>query len=331
VILAGDIGGTKTNLGLFEVSGDQLVLREFRSYKSAESKGLGPLVQRFFSEAGGAGSVAAACFGIAGPVVHNAVATPNLAWQVQGSELASDLSLPAERLLLLNDLVATAEGIPLLATSELATLQKGVPEPEGNRVLLAAGTGLGMAFLPRVGNRWLPVSSEGGHADFAPRTDEEMALLRFLQKRQDGHVSVERVLSGPGLASIYDFLRDDQGVSPDPAIERRMEKEDAGQVITEGALSGGDPLSQWTLGLFVSLYGAAAGNLALLGTAVGGVYLGGGIAPKILAALEEPAFREAFSAKGRFVDYLRRIPIQVILNDRTALLGAARRAAGLIG
>jgi glucokinase len=330
LILAGDIGGTKTNLGLFTEESDGLRLQRFAAFHSSDFSGLGPVVGRFLGEEGAAGKdLAAACFGIAGPVVDNRVETPNLAWRVDGTALAAEIRLPEERLLLINDLVATAEGIPLLSTAELAVVQSGTAHSQANRVLLAAGTGLGMALLPWAGDHWLPVPSEGGHADFAPRTEEEIGLLVWLRKRLGGHVSLERVLAGPGLVHVYDYLRDEEGLAPAPDVEARLEKEDPAKVISEAGIAEAAPLYTRALAIFAGIYGAAAGNLALVGTAEGGVYLGGGIAPKILPALATAGFREAFAAKGRLRGYLERIPVQVILNDRTALLGAARRAAQL--
>ena len=249
---------------------------------------------------------------------------------VDGALLSAGLGV--ERLALINDLVATAEGIPLLEADELETLQEGSGEPAGNRVLLAAGTGLGMALLPRVGDRWVPVPSEGGHADYPARTEEEIDLLRHLRERF-GRVSAERVLSGPGLSGIYGFLRDTRGIPETPRVREALGRgEEPAKVIGEAALAAGPEgcaLCSRALDLFVAAYGALAGNLALAGTATGGVYLGGGIAPKILPRLKGGTFRQAFAAKGRFVPYLEKVPVRVILNDRAALLGAGRHAASL--
>jgi glucokinase len=332
MILAGDVGGTKTNLGLFEREGDGLRLVRSDKLHSPDYPGLSAAIHAFLDAGptGGAikGQIEAACFGIPGPVVENRASTPNLAWVVDGAQTAADLRVRS--VALINDLVATAEGIPLLGPAELAVLQEGSPEPEGNRVLIAAGTGLGMALLPRVGGRWVPVASEGGHADYPPRTEDETELLRYLRERF-GRVSAERVVSGPGLSNIYNFYRDVRRMPESPRVREALGRgEDPARTIGEAALAPGPEgcaLCSRALDLFVAAYGALAGNLALVGTATGGVYLGGGIAPKILQRLAAGSFRQAFTAKGRFVPYLEKLPVRVILNDQAALLGAARHAS----
>ena len=331
MILAGDVGGTKTNLGLFEREGDGLRLVRSDTLRSPDFPGLAAAVHAFLGAGPRGGEIAAACFGIAGPVVDNRVSTPNLAWVVDGAHVAADVQVPA--VVLINDLVATAEGIPLLGTDELATLQEGSPEPAGNRVLIAAGTGLGMAMLPRVGDRWVPVPSEGGHADYPPRTEDEVDLLRYLRERF-GRVSAERVVSGPGLFHVYNFLHDVRRMPETPRVREALGRgEQPAKVIGEAALATGPDgcaLCSRALDLIVAAYGALAGNLALAGTATGGIFLGGGIAPNILPRLTGGPFLQAFVAKGRFVPYLEKVPVRVILNDRAALLGAARHAALLL-
>jgi len=332
VIVAGDIGGTKTNIGLFEVAAGQPRLLRSASFHSAEYPGLAPIVTSFLGEETNP-VVKAACFGIAGPVIENRVTAPNLAWQIDGSLVAGEVKVP--QLLLINDLVATAEGIPLLGEDETVLLQAGVPEPpghEGNRVLLAAGTGLGMALLPRIGASWTPVPSEGGHVDFAPRNEEEIGLLRSLRERF-ARVSVERVLSGPGLFNVYRFLRDIRHAPESAEVREALARgDDPARVIGEHGLPGpaACPLCSKALEMFAAAYGAVAGNLALTGTATNGVWLGGGIAPKILPRLSDGLFLQSFLAKGRLAPYLERVPVRVILNQRTAMLGAARRAAALV-
>jgi glucokinase len=334
MILAGDVGGTKCNLGLFEEVDGRLRLVRSAQYRSPDHPGLEGVVLAFLAAGPPApGGIQAACFGIAGPVVGNRVSTPNLAWVVDGAVLAREARVPVVSLI--NDLVATAEGIPELAGGEVAVLQAGVPEvpgQEGNRALVAAGTGLGTAFIPRIGDRWVPVPSEGGHVDFAPRVEEEIGLLRYLRERF-GRVSVERVLSGPGLFNIYMYLRDVVKLPESPRVRESLASGlDPARVIGEAGLPGpaeGCPVCSRALEIFVAVYGAVAGNVALLGTATGGVWLGGGIAPKILPRLSDGLFRETFRAKGRFAAFLERVPVRVILNDRAALLGAARRAASL--
>ena len=328
MFLAGDVGGTKTNLGLFEGRGERLRMLRSARFHSADFPGLSELVHAFLKDIGGTvDGLEAACFGIPGPVIDNRASTPNLAWVIDGRQVAADLHV--RHVALINDLVATAEGIPLLAADEVAVLQGGSPEPQGNRVLIAAGTGLGMSLLPRVGDRWVPIPSEGGHADYPPRTEDEIDLLRYLRERY-GRVSSERVVSGPGLFHLYNFLRDVRKMSEAPAVREALARgEDPAKVIGEAAIARSCELCIRALEMFVSAYGALAGNLALLGTATGGVYLGGGIAPKILPRLSDGPFLQAFTAKGRFVPYLEKLPVRVILNDRSALLGAARHAASL--
>ena len=333
VVLAGDVGGTKSNLGLFEVeAGLPRLLRSAR-YPSTNYPGLAPMLEEFLG--GDARQVRAACFGVPGPVIENRTSTTNLAWELDGAELASVIG--GHALVLINDLVATAEGIPLLGEDELATLHRGVPGTagSGNLALIAAGTGLGMALMPRVGGAWVAVASEGGHMDFAPRSEEEVGLLFHLREQFGGHVSVERVVSGPGLFSIYEYLRDRAGLPENSRVRQALDGgEDPSKVIGEAALAE-DPekvcgLCSRAVDLFVSAYGAAAGNLALVGTATGGLYLGGGIAPKLLPRLLDGHFLRAFFDKGRFRDFLEAVPVRVILNDRAALLGAARHAASLL-
>jgi glucokinase len=327
LLLAGDVGGTKTNLGLFDRSaaGAPRLLRSDH-YASPDFPGLAPMLAAFLGADGA--RVAAACFGVPGPVLDNRTRTPNLAWELDGEELARTAGIAAVQLI--NDLVATAEAIPLLGSEDLAILHPGAPAGEGNRALIAAGTGLGMALLPWIDGRHAPVASEGGHMDFAPRNDAEAALAAALGVRF-GRVSVERVVSGPGLHAIYEHLRTGAGARETPEVAARLAAaaDDPSRMIAEAALAGESPLSVRALDLFTAAYGAAAGNLALVGTATGGVYLGGGIAPKILGKLQDGTFRRAFVAKGRFQSYLEAIPIRVILNDRAAMFGAANVAARL--
>jgi glucokinase len=334
VILGGDVGGTKVNLGLFRVEGDTPRAVEKRSFHSGGYPGLGPVVAEFLAgcrEGGEEISIQAACFGVAGPVVGNSVATTNLPWQVDGGRVAAEAGVP--RVILVNDLVATGEGIAALADEELCLLNPdtaavaGAAVEEGNAALIAPGTGLGVALLPRIGGRFVPVASEGGHMDFPAHDEEEIGLLRHLQALK-GHVSVEWVASGMGIALIYDYLRGIGAAPEAPGLARIIAAaDDPAPAIARAALAGDDPLATRTLDLFTAALGAAAGNLALIATATAGVYLGGGIPPKILPLLKDGPFLAAFAAKGRFRDYVERIPVRVILNPETALLGAARVAA----
>jgi glucokinase len=265
-----------------------------------------------------------ACFGVAGPVRNGYVKTTNLAWPVEAASLAAVLGL--ERVELVNDLVANAYGIAELGPNDVATLNEGDPAAGGNAAVISAGTGLGEAGLFWDGTRHHVFASEGGHTDFGPRNDAETALRAHLAA-QHAHVSYERVCSGMGLVAIYGFLR--SGGEPEPGwLTAEMAQHDAGGVISKAGLEGRDPVCVRALEMMVSIYGAEAGNLTLKLLATGGVYLGGGIAPQILPKLRDGEFMRAFVAKGRFAELLEHVPVHVILNDRTALLGAARLARG---
>jgi len=325
VILAGDVGGTKTALALFELRDGALVLEREATLPSREFPTFEDAVARFL-DGGARPAVEAACFGVAGPVVNGRSVTTNLPWQLDEATLAA--SLPARRVRLLNDLEATGYGVLTLPPTALEPLQRGAAR-RGNMVLIAAGTGLGEALLIWDGQRHLVVASEGGHVDFAARTDLETELLRFLRKEL-GRVSYERVLSGPGLYNVYRFLRDTGGL-PEPSwLHDRIATGDPSAVVSEVGLAGGHPLCVQALDLFVAVYGAEAGNLALKALAVGGVFVGGGIAPKIRAKLADGTFVTAFCDKGRFGELMASIPVSLVLESRTALLGAARVARGLV-
>jgi glucokinase len=320
LILAGDIGGTKTHLALFAAHNDKLREQEKKTFASQSYSGLKPVLEEFL------GShhrpIGGACFGIAGPVVDGKVKTTNIPWLVDGEEIAKTLKLKS--VALLNDLEAGAYGIFTLEPDELFALNEGVDGRSGNKVLIAAGTGLGEATLFDDGRNYRPSASEGGHGDFAPRDDTEIDLLRYLIKKFGGHVSYERVISGPGLANVYRFLRDSgRFEEPDWLKQKISAAGDASVVISQEGLAGNSAICARALDLFVSVYGAETGNLALRGKATGGVYIGGGIAPKILAKLKDGTFMRAFLDKGRYREFLSAIPVRVILNDQAALQGAA--------
>jgi glucokinase len=321
MILAGDIGGTNTRLAFFEGSAQKPVAVVLEVYPSRNHKGLEEILRIFL--AAHRQSVESAAFGIAGPVKDGRCQTPNLPWNVDCSAVAQFLGLPSAGLL--NDLEANAHGIAVLSPNDFVTLSEGAPGASGNRALISAGTGLGEAGLVAQGNDYRPYPSEGGHADFAPRTEMEIALLRHLLQVYD-HVSYERVLSGPGLYNIYQFLRDTRRAEEPPSLVEELAQRDPPRVISEHALEGDSPICALAMEIFVSIYGAEAGNLALRAAATGGLYLGGGVAPKILPKLKEPGFLKAFRAKGRLSGFLEAVPVRVIMNDQTALLGAARVA-----
>jgi glucokinase len=324
IVLAGDVGGTKTALALFEATGRGLVLVRDDTLPSRETPSLEAAIDRFLG-GGPRPRIDAACVGTAGPVVDGRCVATNLPWVIDERELAA--SIPAARVRLLNDLEVAAHGVLSLPDDEVQTLQVGMPRP-GNLVLIAAGTGLGEALVVQDGDRRIVVASEGGHRDFAPRDDVQEHLLRFLRKEY-GRVSYERILSGPGLFNVYRFLRDTGWARESPDVAERMRAGDPGAVVTELALAGRDPMCAKALDIFVSVYGAEAGNLALTAMAVGGVLIGGGIAPRIVARLTAGAFVAAFRDKGRLSTLMEAIPIRVALNPRAPLLGAARVAATL--
>jgi len=321
LVLAGDIGGTSTRLAYFDSAGGRLTPLLEKRFPSREAGSLEEIVSGFTSDQGL--SADRACFGIAGPVLQGRVRTPNLPWSVDAVELARILGMPAVEMI--NDLEANAYGIDLLGPDDMVVLNRGVPDPAGTIAVVSAGTGLGEALAYWDGSAHRPLRSEGGHADFAPRTELEAELLLFL-RAEHGRVSTERVVSGPGLRNIYRFLRDVRHLPESPSVAEAMQQGDPSAAITRAALASECPLCEQTLVLFVSLYGAEAGNVALRALATGGIYLGGGIAPKIIERLKGPGFMLAFTAKGRLSPLLENIPVRVILNDRTALLGAARRA-----
>lgn len=325
MILAGDVGGTKTILGLFQSTRSGLECVREQEFASQEQPSLGAMAREFL--AAGRQRVDRCAVGVAGPVEDGRSQVVNLRWPVDRRKLARSIRLDSGRVHVLNDLEATAWGIPELSSRKLRSLTPRLRAPEGNAALIAAGTGLGMALLIWDGTRWRPAPSEGGHQTFAPRDDVEIDLLRFLRRRH-GRVSIERVVAGPGISAIFRFLLERGRRSEPEWLGRHLAAgEDPNAVISEVGLAGDDPVARETLQRFVSLYGAAAGDLALVAKAIGGVYVGGGIAPRILPLLESGDFVRAFRAKGRLSPLVERIPIKVILEPRTALIGAAARAA----
>lgn len=321
-VLAGDVGATHTRLAIF--AGDPRVPVAFETYASHDHAGLEEMVQAFLAEHPIAPDHA--CFGVAGPVRNGHVKTTNLAWPVDAAGLAEVLHL--ESVALINDLAANAYGLAELVPDDLEALNRGVPDPEGATVVISAGTGLGEAGVLRDGDRTRVIPTEGGHTDFGPRSELEVELYRFLAE-EDSHVSYERVCSGIGLANVYRFLRR-RSDAPEPAwLASEMARRDAAAAVSRAALERRDPVCMHALDAMVSIYGAEAGNLALKYLATGGVYVGGGIAPQILPKLRDGTFMRSFIAKGRFAGLLERVPVHVILNDDTALLGAARYARAL--
>jgi glucokinase len=318
LILAGDIGGTKTVLGLFQARGPDLTLMRDATYPSREFSGLERIIRTFLDE-GSSSPIAAACFGVAGVVVDDSVTTTNLPWTLEAKTLRH--AIPSAEVKVINDLEAAAWGVIRLSPSQLVSLQDGSMR-RGHKALIAAGTGLGEALIIDDGARELVIASEGGHADFAPRTEQESALLHYL-RRQFGHVSYERVLSGPGLLNIYRFLRDTRGRVEPRWLADRLQMGDPSAVVSEIGLAGDDINCVEALDMFASIYGAEAGNLGLKVIALGGVYVAGGIAPKIRNKLADGGFIGAFRDKGRFAALMESIPVRLALESRAALLGAA--------
>jgi glucokinase len=324
VLLAGDVGATKTALALFDERRPDAAPLRSAVLPSRAHAGLEEAVRAFLA-ASPAEPITAACFGVPGPIVDGRAEPVNLPWRVEEQALAA--AIPARRVRILNDLVATAYGVLALGPEALLTLQSGRPRP-GNQAVIAAGTGLGEAIVVHDGDRRVVVATEGGHADYAPRTDEEVELLRFLAK-QYGHVSWERVLSGPGLVDVYRFLRESGGLPEPSALRQRLAAGDPAAAIAEVALEAGDPVCVRALEVFVSAYGAEAGNLALKALALGGVFIAGGIAPKIRPFLARASFLAAFNDKGRLSELMSTIPVHLVLEPAAALLGAAQWARAL--
>ncbi|MFI5372242.1 MAG: glucokinase [Candidatus Eisenbacteria bacterium] len=321
VILAGDIGGTKTRLALYEPGSPARAPRREQRFVSRDYPSLEALVTSFLT---GLERPTHAAFGIAGPVVDGRVDATNLAWHVDAATLAAAIG---GQVTLLNDLAATGLGLPVLAATELALLQPG-PAGPGTGALIAAGTGLGECILVPEGGVWRTLPSEGGHVDFAPRDPLEDELLIW-QRTRHPRVSYERVLSGAGLAELYRFYRDTgRGAAP-PGFESAFDgAADPAPLLTAAALDGSCERARLVVERFVSIYGAEAGNLALKTLAIGGVFVGGGIAPRLLPVLEAGGFVAAFAAKGRLSPVLQRIPVAVVLEDRCAMWGAATVALG---
>jgi len=323
MILAADIGGTHARLSYYRMNGDD---RHFtpvheNTFASREFRGLDEIVLKFVSDTGVRPSIAS--FGIAGPVRNGRVETSNLPWIVDASRLAQELHLDSVNLI--NDLEAQAWGIQCLGPSDTVALnQAKKPAQSGNQAVVAAGTGLGEAGLIWDGKQHLIFACEGGHCDFAPRNELEIELLRYLLTRF-GHVSYERIVSGPGLVNVYLFLKDThRGNEKEPQwLRDEIAAGDPAAAISNAAVSARAPLAEQALDLWISIYGAEAGNMALKVLASGGVFLAGGIAPKILPKLAGPLFMQAFLSKGRMQPLLEAIPVRVITNEKTGLLGAA--------
>ena len=324
-VLAGDVGGTKTNLGVYAVRAPgALALVRDASFPSHAFDGLEPIVASFLR--GAPERIGAAAFGVAGPVLGDVARITNLGWRIEASALARAVGCPAVRLM--NDLETTAYGALFVPAEQLLPLNPGTPRA-GNRAVIAAGTGLGQALLYWDGARYHPSATEGGHADFAPTDDHEIGLLEFL-RREHTRVSWERVLSGPGLHNVFRYLDEGLGRPVDSALRARLQHEDPSAVIGAAGLDGSCPTCAEAVGLFLRLYGAQAGNFALATMAVGGVYVGGGIIIKLLPKVTDGGFLAAFTAKDPHQALMQRVPVWVLLDPKTSELGAAHAAADLL-
>ncbi|MCC7263918.1 MAG: glucokinase [Candidatus Latescibacteria bacterium] len=319
MILAGDIGGTKSYLGLFAADPADFTPLVERRYATRNYADLAAMLAAFIAETGE--SPRRIVLGIPAPVNKLPIRPVNLPWVIDPDQVRAALKI--DDIVLLNDLQATAYGLLALKPSDLLVLNPGTPDPQGTIAVLAAGTGLGEGGLCWTGSRYVTLPSEGGHVSFSPTNDLEVGLWRFMWDRFQEHVSWERIVSGPGLACIYDFLKT-TGRGEEPEwLKQELAAGDPAEVISKAAMAGRADLAVQTLDLFVSLYGAETGNLALKLLATGGVYVAGGIAPKILDKLKAGSFMKAFLAKGRLRPNLEAMPVKVVLNDKTGLLGAA--------
>ncbi len=324
LILSGDIGGTKANLALYRRQDASLTEVRSARVETERHKSFEDLLESFLADTTAPREpIVSAAFGIAGPVLHNRVVGTNIPWTVDARDVARSLGVP--RVELVNDLEATAFGLEALGARDVLTLQAGHPDAEGTIAVIAAGTGLGEAYAAREHDRLLPRASEGGHSDFAPNNDEQDALLHYLRARFGGHVSYERVVSGQGLGNVYEFLRD-TGREEEPAwLAQARAAGDPHAAVADA--DGKAPIATHALDIFIDAFGAEAGNIALKFMATGGVYVAGGIAPKLKGRMTDGRFLRAFHDKGRLSPVLDQVPIQLVLNDRTALLGAALLAS----
>jgi glucokinase len=320
MILAGDIGATRTRLAAFETEGNRLKCVVEKTYMSQQHEGLSPILADFIRTEGI--PVHSACVGVAGPVRGGRSKISNLPWIIDSRELAKQLKLNSVGLL--NDLEAYAYGIDALESKDFVSLSEGAEDAEGNRAVISARTGLGMAGLYWDGFRHHPFACEGGHADFAPRNDLEMELLKYLQKKY-GRISCERILSGPGIKNIYEFLRDTHTAEEPEWLREQMDAAgDGPALISKLALEGKAAICDQALSIFVSVFGAETGNCALKFMSTGGIFVGGIIAAKIAPKMKDPGFMQAFLDKGRMEVLLKDMPVKIVLNDDCGMIGAAR-------
>ncbi len=313
-VIAGDIGGTHCRLMLAQISGNQVEIKYEQTYPARDFNGFEPVLQRFLDES--EASVDAACFAAAGPVKLNRATLTNLPWTLDTLQLSTRFGIP--RVQLINDFAANGYSLAVLRESDYLTLQSGVPEGV-NRVLLGAGTGLGMALVSECQGRLQVRASEGGHMDFAPVDEEQAALLAFLRRDAGSRISYEHILSGPGLVRLYRYFAWRDGASTATV----MASADPAAAVSDAALKEGNPVAAAALALFFRIYGSCAANLALVGLAGAGVYLAGGIAAKLAPSLRDSGFMTAFNDKPPMRHLLEAMPVKLITNPRAGLLGAA--------
>lgn len=328
MILAGDVGGTKTILALFELKQGQLIEVKKQQFASSQCRHFSEILQAFIADAG-AVTIGAVCIGIAGPIINGDCSATNLPWQVKRSEIAAQLNLKLTQVKLLNDLESTAWGILNLSAEHFVELNAEAQPEIGHVAVLAAGTGLGEAIICWNGEHYTVMPSEGGHVDFAPNNATEIGLLTYLMQKYSGHVSYERVVSGMGVVNIYEYLKASGFAAEQAEVADQMLRTDPGAVIGAYGQDGRDALCVETLKIFTRIYGAQAGNLALTALPLGGVVLAGGIAAKILAVMTQGHFMQGFLAKGRYFDALKKFSVRVCLNPEASLLGAAHYACKL--
>ncbi|WP_368030041.1 glucokinase [Arcobacter sp. s6] len=322
MILAGDIGGTKTNLALYKYENDALEIQSQHQFTSQKYESFSDVIQEFIS-AYNIQNIEAVCLGIAGPIINGVCKTTNLPWVIDTKELQKVCNTSKVRLL--NDLEATAYGMLYLNEDEFVNINPNAKITQANKAVIAAGTGLGEAILFYDGQNYHPIGSEGGHCDFAPLDSLQDELLVWMRKRYPAHVSIERLVSGIGIYTIYEFLKERNYKEESEMMKEISKAEDKNAMVTQGALKN-DSLCLETMKVFVEIYAAEAGNLALKSLSLGGIYIGGGIAPKILPFLTDGNFLKAFASKGRFKETLMNMQIKISLNQNTALLGAVHFA-----
>lgn len=325
MILAGDIGGTKTLLALFSLDSKDLKPIFQKHYSNVHYTSLHEIIVEFLEENGIKPRLA--CFGIAGPIENGVCNATNLPWVIDSQKIKAQFKF--DKVLLINDLEANAIGIEALTVKDLHVLRKGVTKPLFNKALISAGTGLGQAMIFYDGKNYIPSASEGGHTDFAPQTEDEFQLLQYLQKKYSGHVSYERLLSGMGLVNIYRFLIESGKCEESAIVREAMQKEHDAEVISGFGKTKKCDACVKAVNWFCSIYGAQAGNLALQTFCLSGIYIGGGIAPKMIEQIEQSNFLTSFTNKGRFSTLLNQIPINIILREDTALLGSLLKARSL--